>query len=110
MEWSMSVEPSYASTYRPGATRTSRRDGPEALAISAVLIEDAATVSPNVASTAAWMSVARIGSSRSARTRTMASSTQPGRRGRRRQVVGRRRGPPFLRTAASFRVRQASDP
>lgn len=100
----------YASTYRPGATRTSRREGPEALALSAVLIEDAATGSPSAASTAAWMSLARIGSSRSARTHTMAFSTQPGRRGRCRQVVGWRGGPPLPRTAASFLARRASDP
>jgi hypothetical protein len=100
----------YASAYRPGATRTRRLDEPEALAISAVLIEDAATGSPSSASTAAWMSLTRIGSSRLAITWAMAFSTQPGRRGRCRHVVGRRRGPPLARTAASFRAKRASDP
>ena len=96
--------------YLPGATRTSRREGPVALAISAVLIEDAATGSPSTASTAAWMSLTRIGSFRSAITRTMAFSTHPGRRGRCRQVAVRRRDLPSARTVASFLAKRASDP
>jgi hypothetical protein len=102
--------PRYASSYRPGATRTSRGEDPEALATRAVLIEDVATGWPRAASTAAWMSLGRIGSPWSASTWTMAFSTQPGRRGRCRHVVGRRRGPPLARTAASFRAKRASDP
>jgi hypothetical protein len=81
-----------------------------ALASSTVLIEDAATGSSSAASIAAWMSLGRIGSSRSARTLMTASSTQPGRRGRCRQVAGRRRGLPLARTVASFLARRARDP
>lgn len=57
------VEParwlSYAIAYRPAATRTRRREEPEAFAISAVLTEDT-TGSPSAASTAAWMSLGAL--------------------------------------------------
>ncbi len=91
-----------ASTYRPLATRTKRGDDPETLAARAALTEDLATGAPRDPSTAKWMSLARIGSPRSASTRTTAFSTQPGLRGRCRQPTARRRGPPLTRTVASF--------
>lgn len=99
-----------ASTYRPLATRTKQGEAPEALAARAALTEDHATGAPSDASTAAWMSLARIGSSRSASTRTTAFSTQPGRRGRCRQVAACRRGPPLARTALNFLARRPNDP
>jgi hypothetical protein len=60
--------------------------------------------------TAAWMSLARIGSPRSTNTWVTAFSTQPGRRGRCRQTTTCRRGSPLVRTAASFLTRRANDP
>ena len=99
-----------ASTYRPLATRTKRGDVPETLAARAALTEDHATGTPSDASTEAWMSLTRIGSSRSASTRTMAFSTQPGRRSRCRHATACRRGPPLARTAASFPARRPNDP
>lgn len=52
----------------------------------------------------------RIGSSRSASTRTTAFSTQPGRRGRCRQATTCRRGLLLARTAASSLLRRPNDP
>ncbi len=66
-----------ASTCRPLATRTKRGEAPKTLAAKAALTDDHATVAPSDASTAAWMSLASIGSSRSASTWTTAFSTQP---------------------------------
>lgn len=56
------------STYRPLAIRTKRGDVPETLAAREALTEDHATGAPSDVSTAAWMSLARIGSPRSANT------------------------------------------
>lgn len=67
----------FANTYRPLAIRTNRGDEPEALDAKAVLTEDQPTGSPSNASTAACMSFARMGSSRSVSTWTTALSTQP---------------------------------
>jgi hypothetical protein len=100
----------YANTYRPLDTRTNRREEPETLAARAALTDEHATGSPSNSSTAAWTSLARIGSSRSASTWTTAFSTQPGRRGRCRQATACRRGPPLARTAASFSARRPNDP
>lgn len=66
-----------AKTYRPLATRTNRGEEPDALVASAPLIEDHATDWPSDASTAAWISLARIGSPRSVSTWMTAWSTQP---------------------------------
>ncbi len=49
--------------YLPRSIRTNRREEPETLEARAPLIEDHATGSPSDASTAAWMSLALIGSS-----------------------------------------------
>src|SRR5437764_70358 len=67
--------------YRPRLTRSKRPKAlpPEA---SASLTEDFATDESRTCSTAVWMSWLRIGCSLPARTRTMASLTVPGRRGR----------------------------
>ncbi len=99
-----------ASTYRPLATRTRRGEAPETLPARAALTEAQRTGSPSDASTAAWMSLARIGSSRSASTCTTAFSTQPGQRGRCRHATTARRGPPLARTAASFFAARRKDP
>jgi hypothetical protein len=74
------------------------------------LTDDHATGSPSNVSTAVWMSLARIGSIRSSSTWTTAVSTQPGRRGRCRQPPACRRGPPLVRTTASFSTRRPNDP
>jgi hypothetical protein len=99
-----------ASTYRPLATRTSRPDEVETCEASAPLTEDRGTGLPTSASTAAWMSLARIGSPRSVSTSTTAFRTQPGRRDRCRRLSGCRGGPPLARTAASFPASRRNDP
>jgi hypothetical protein len=99
-----------ANTYRPLATRTKRGEAPETLAARAALTEVHATGAPSDVSTAAWMSLARIGPPRSPSTWTTAFSTQPGRRGRCRQVTDCRRGAPLAGTAASSLTRRANDP
>ncbi len=50
------------SAYRPLATSTNRGEEPETLEAKAPLMELHATASPSIASAAAWVSRARIGS------------------------------------------------
>jgi hypothetical protein len=99
----------FASAYRPRAIRTNWLEEPETLEARAPLIELQAIGSPSNASTAAWMSLARIGSSRSANTRTTALTTQPGRRDRSRWRLGVLGWASATRTPASFLARWAND-
>jgi hypothetical protein len=82
----------------------------ETLEAKAPLTELHATASPSIASTAAWISRARIGSPWPSKTWTRAPTTQPGRRDRRRWLGTTRGSAPLARTAASFSVNRANDP
>jgi hypothetical protein len=99
-----------ASTYRPLATRTNRGEEPETLAAKAPLTELHATTSPSIASTAAWISRARIGSPWQSKTWTRAPTTHSGRRPRSRWLRTTRSCSPLARTAASFPANRANDP
>jgi len=93
--------------YRPRAIRTNRGEEPVTFEARAFLTDDHDTGSWTSASTAAWMSRARIGSARSVRTWLIACTTQPGRRGRCRQER-RSRTVLSARAAASFLTRRRS--
>jgi hypothetical protein len=82
--------------------------GPDEWNESTQLTESFDTASPTRTSTAAWTLTARIGLTVwSARTRHTASSTQPGRRERRRWPLMIRGGVSLTRRAASFLARRS---